>query len=68
MAELINSATEELQSRIPHAGANDVDQTAHAAQRAADEGAWSRMTPIEKGKLLHGLAELVEKTQMNSHF
>jgi aldehyde dehydrogenase (NAD+) len=58
--EIVNPATEEVQARVPNAGARDVDRAVRAA-RYAFEGVWGRMIPSARGKLLYRLIESIEK-------
>ena len=53
-------ATGEVIAQVPEAEAADVDLAVHAARRAFDGGAWSRLTPSERGRMLWKLADLVE--------
>ncbi|WP_265516531.1 aldehyde dehydrogenase family protein [Nitratireductor luteus] len=46
---------------IPAAGKADVDLAVKAARRAFDEGPWSRMPAVERGRCLTRLGQLVEK-------
>ena len=46
---------------IPAAGAADVDRAVRAARLAFDEGQWSRMPAVERGRCLTRLFHLVEK-------
>lgn len=46
---------------IPASGAADVDKAVQAARRAFDDGPWSRMPAVERGRLLTRLFHLVEK-------
>ncbi len=46
---------------IPAAGEADVDIAVRAARRAFDEGPWSRMPAVERGRCLTRLFHLVEK-------
>ena len=55
-----NPATGELLGAVAEADKADVDLAVKAA-RAAFEGAWSKVSPSERGKLLNRLADLVEK-------
>ena len=59
--DVINPATEQVQSQIPHADVEDVDRAIRVARRALEEGPWSSMPPGERGRLLYRLAELIEK-------
>jgi aldehyde dehydrogenase (NAD+) len=46
---------------IPSSGEADVDRAVRAARQAFDEGPWSRMPAVERGRLLTRLFHLVEK-------
>ena len=46
--------------RIAAAGTDDVDQAVKAARRSFEQGAWSRMAPAERKKVLHRIADLIE--------
>lgn len=46
---------------IPAAGAADVDRAVQSARRAFDEGPWSRMPAVERGRCLTRLFQLIEK-------
>lgn len=45
---------------MPASGQTDVDRAVRAARRAFDEGPWSRMPAVERGRLLTRLCHLVE--------
>jgi len=57
----INPATEEEICQIAEADAADVDLAVVAARKAFEHGPWPRMAASERGKLLHRLADLMEK-------
>ena len=46
---------------IPASGKADVDRAVKAARRAFEEGPWSRMPAVERGRCLTRLFQLVEK-------
>ncbi len=46
--------------RIADAGPADVDHAVAAARRAFDEGPWPGMAPLERERLIHRLADLIE--------
>ena len=46
---------------IPSSGQADVDRAVNAARKAFDEGPWSRMPAVERGRLLTKLFRLVEE-------
>jgi phenylacetaldehyde dehydrogenase len=41
--------------------AADIDRAVGAARRAFEEGDWSRMKPVDRERLLHRLADLIEQ-------
>jgi phenylacetaldehyde dehydrogenase len=41
--------------------AADVDRAVNAARHAFDSGDWSRMTPVDRERLMHRLADLIEQ-------
>lgn len=57
--ESLNPATEEVLAKVPRANAQDVDHAVQAAQKAF-YGEWSEVTPAERGRLLHRLAQAVQ--------
>ena len=57
--ETVNPATEEVLAQVPRADAQDVDAAVQAAYRAL-KGAWSEITPAERGRLLYRLAQTIE--------
>ena len=57
----INPATGEEICQVAEADAGDVDNAVKAA-RAAFEGPWRKMHASERGRLLHRLADLIEKS------
>src|SRR6185312_5260033 len=57
----VNPATEEEICQIAEADSPDVDLAVAAARQAFEHGPWRRMSASERGKLLHRLADLMEK-------
>jgi len=57
--DVIDPATTETIARIPDAGPADVDRAVRAARAAFDDGAWSRATAQDRGRILLHLAEIV---------
>jgi aldehyde dehydrogenase (NAD+) len=51
----------EVFATIPASGDADVDRAVQAARRAFDDGPWSRMPAVERGRCLTRLGRLVEK-------
>eukprot|EP00349_Pseudokeronopsis_sp_Brazil_P004990 CAMPEP_0202960832 /NCGR_PEP_ID=MMETSP1396-20130829/4986_1 /ASSEMBLY_ACC=CAM_ASM_000872 /TAXON_ID= /ORGANISM="Pseudokeronopsis sp., Strain Brazil" /LENGTH=339 /DNA_ID=CAMNT_0049680315 /DNA_START=20 /DNA_END=1039 /DNA_ORIENTATION=+ len=59
--DTFNPATEEKIASVQEADKQDVELAVRAARKALDEGPWGRMKGEEKGKLMHKLADLMEK-------
>src|SRR4051812_20486594 len=57
---LIDPSVGEESAPIPPGTARDIDAAVKAA-RAAREGAWARLAPLERGRLLMRLARAVEE-------
>jgi aldehyde dehydrogenase (NAD+) len=57
----INPATGEEICQIAEADAADVDKAVHAARRAFEHGPWRKLPASERGRMLHRLADLIEK-------
>jgi phenylacetaldehyde dehydrogenase len=56
----IDPSTEQVLAEIPRGGAEDIDRAVRAARAAFDEGSpWRRMTPSERGKVLHRVGDLI---------
>src|SRR5262245_61197597 len=54
-------ATEETIAHVPAGDKADIDLAVSAARRAFEEGPWSRITPIERAKIVWRLGDLLEK-------
>src|SRR5215469_10425851 len=50
--EVVNPATGAVITNVPQADKADVDIAVAAARRAFDNGAWARVSPSEKGRML----------------
>ncbi len=61
LLDVIDPATEQLITRVPQAGAAEVDAAVAAAKRAHDDRRWSGMSPHDRSRLLHRVADLVEE-------
>jgi aldehyde dehydrogenase (NAD+) len=59
--DTFNPATEEKITSVQEADRADVDVAVKAARKAFDEGPWRRMDPAERGKIMHRLADLIDK-------
>ena len=57
----VNPATGEDICQIAEADAADVDKAVHAARRAFEHGPWRKLPASERGRMLHRLADLIEK-------
>lgn len=47
-------------ARVPEGGEQDIDHAVAAARRAFEDSPWSRMKPVDRERLLHRLADLIE--------
>ncbi|WP_370599432.1 aldehyde dehydrogenase [Pseudomonas nitroreducens] len=59
-AQVIEPFTEAALTRIPMGTAADLDRAVQAARAQFDGGAWSQLKPLERERLLHRLADLIE--------
>jgi aldehyde dehydrogenase (NAD+) len=57
----INPSTGEEICQVAEADAADVDKAVKAARAAFEQGPWEKMRASERGRLLHRLADLIEK-------
>lgn len=55
----VNPATGEVWAEVPEGDAEDIDRAVAAARKAFEHGPWRTMAPIERGKRLRRLAELI---------
>ncbi|MDH0639357.1 aldehyde dehydrogenase family protein, partial [Pseudomonas sp. GD03860] len=53
-------ASEEIIAAIPRCGADEVDAAVRAARLAFESASWSRMRPIDRGRLLESIARKIE--------
>jgi acyl-CoA reductase-like NAD-dependent aldehyde dehydrogenase len=58
--ETVDPYTGEAWARVPDAGEEDVDRAVQAA-RAAFAGEWGALTGFERSRLMHRLADLIER-------
>lgn len=56
-----NPATEETIATLQEANESDVDMAVRSARSAVEEGAWSKISPADRGKLLFKMADLIEE-------
>ncbi|ATG73137.1 aldehyde dehydrogenase family protein [Zobellella denitrificans] len=59
-AEVVEPYTEGVLTRIPMATRADLERAVQAARAQFDGGAWRRLKPLERERLLHRLADLIE--------
>ena len=57
--EILNPATEQTVDAVAQGSIEDADRAVAAAKKA--QPGWSRLTPMERGALLHKLANLIEE-------
>ncbi|MER5529151.1 aldehyde dehydrogenase family protein [Streptomyces sp. NPDC002677] len=58
--ETLDPATEEVLTTVPLGGAADVDRAVRAARAAFEPGSpWRRLSPSQRGRLIHRLGDLV---------
>jgi phenylacetaldehyde dehydrogenase len=58
--QTIDPATEEVLAEIAQGEAEDVERAVRAARRAFRHGSeWRRMTPSDRGRLIHGIGDLI---------
>src|SRR5437879_13893013 len=57
----INPCTGEPICQVAEGDKADVDRAVKAARKAFEEGPWSKMPASERGRLMHKLADLIEK-------
>jgi acyl-CoA reductase-like NAD-dependent aldehyde dehydrogenase len=59
--ETPNPATGEVLARVAEGDTEDVDRAVRAARRAFDDGAWTRLAPSERERLLLRIADLIDR-------
>src|SRR6202162_5927537 len=57
--ETLNPATDTVLASIAEGDAHDIDRAVRAARRAFENGPWSRMTPSERGQIMHRIGDLI---------
>jgi acyl-CoA reductase-like NAD-dependent aldehyde dehydrogenase len=57
----VNPADNEPLAEVAEGGEEDVDRAVAAARRAFEEGPWSRMTALDRQKILFAMARLVRE-------
>ncbi|WP_342243950.1 aldehyde dehydrogenase family protein [Pseudomonas sp. OTU5201] len=59
-ADVIEPSSEGVLGRIPMGTADDLDRAVQAARAQFDGGPWRQLKPLERERLLHRLADLIE--------
>src|SRR5215471_17294385 len=58
--ETVNPSTEEVLAQVARGRAEDIDRAVAAARAAFEDGSdWRRMTPSERGRLIHRVGDLI---------
>jgi phenylacetaldehyde dehydrogenase len=57
--ETYDPATGEVLAHVAEGDAEDVDRAVRAARLAFESGPWSRMTPSERGRIVHRIGDLI---------
>src|SRR5262245_996516 len=58
-----NPATGETICQVAEGDKADIDLAVKAARKAFEDGPWAKMSGAERGRLMHKLADLIEKHQ-----
>ncbi len=59
--EVEDPATRQSFATVPAGGAEDVDRAVTAARTAFESAAWSRMRPLDRGKIIENIARKIEE-------
>ena len=59
--DVVSPSDGKVFASIPSANKADVDRAVKSAKKAFEEGPWSRMPAVERGRLLTRLGQLIEK-------
>ena len=57
--DTVNPATGQVLASVAEGDARDIDRAVQAARRAFEDGPWSRMTPSERGRIMHRIGDLI---------
>jgi phenylacetaldehyde dehydrogenase len=58
--EVRDPSSDRVISKVALGEVTDVDRAVHAARRAFQDSDWSRMKPVDRERLMHRLADLIE--------
>jgi betaine-aldehyde dehydrogenase len=59
--ETVSPTTNQPIGRMAKAGTEDVERAVAAAREAFDAGPWARMTPLERSRIMHKVANLLRE-------
>jgi phenylacetaldehyde dehydrogenase len=59
--EVRDPSSDRIIAAVAEGGAADIDLAVAAARRAFDDSDWSRMKPVDRERLMHRLADLIER-------
>ncbi|HEU4797361.1 MAG TPA: aldehyde dehydrogenase family protein, partial [bacterium] len=57
----LNPSTNEPLAEVASGGAQEIDRAVRAARKAFEEGPWPRLPAAERAKVLHRIAELIDR-------
>ena len=57
--ETHDPGTGELLATVAEGDAHDIDLAVQAARRALEDGPWSRMSPSERGRIIHRIGDVI---------
>jgi phenylacetaldehyde dehydrogenase len=57
--ETYDPSTGEVLAHVAEADAEDIDRAVRAARKAFDDGPWGKLTPSERGRLVHRVGDLI---------
>lgn len=58
--DVVDPATGQAFATVPAGGKEDIDRAVRAARQAFEQGDWPRMRGVDRERLLHRLADLIE--------
>ncbi|MGI9284952.1 MAG: aldehyde dehydrogenase family protein, partial [Pseudomonadales bacterium] len=58
---VLEPCTEGILAEVPSATSADIDRAVRAARQSFDEGEWSQWKPVQRERVLHRLADLIEE-------
>jgi acyl-CoA reductase-like NAD-dependent aldehyde dehydrogenase len=59
--DTIDPSSGQVLARVTEGGSEDINRAVAAARKAFEGGAWPRLTPSQRGRLLWKLADLIEE-------